>query len=78
MDAGTRNSSEGLLGYLRVLFELSLGSLWSIFGTKFWKILRQICRNRDGDESFFEALMGSQKLLKPLQKPLIWVVVKKF
>ena len=56
------------------IFGLSSG----IFGTKFWKILKKICGNQSGKWGFLEASAGTQKLLKPLQKPLIWGVVKKF
>lgn len=49
-----------------------------IFGAKFWKKLKKIHRNQSSKWGSLEASRGTQKPLKPLQKPLIWVVVKKF
>jgi hypothetical protein len=78
LDAGTRNSFEELPRCLWALFELSLGSPWNIFGTKFWKNLKKIRRNQSSKWGSLEAPAGTKKRLKPLQNPLIWVVVKKF
>ncbi len=61
-------------GYSEELFK----ELRTLFGTKFWKILKKICGNQSRKWGFLEAPEGTQKPLKPLQKPLIWGVVKKF
>lgn len=59
-------------------FGPSLGYLRALLGTKFWKVLKKICRHQSRKLGFLETSAGAQKPLKPLQKPLMWGIVKKF